>query len=281
VLLHLEEEESQNAAALTGTNDSNAGNLLFDPQDAQSTRAFVFASSMSTAMVLYVDPAFYHARGTRSDQDSDGGETIVSASEEADGTEEHKDTMGSSTTTSIEISPDQAASALANVHSHSPPNEMKGDEENNSDVGFYNESKVSIARLGWAMPACRHRCCTTSDPPKHFRLVCTRRGSDGWVEVLASLQSNNEYLTAVLSNHLVFEVLPTVNIAHGQSYGTLSGQAVHISYTSNNTLMVNNAHIIKSDVLAINGILHIIDKILLEPYTQPSDPVLTDWPNRR
>jgi hypothetical protein len=88
VLLHLEEEESQNAAALTGTNDSNAGNLLFDPQDAQSTRAFVFASSMSTAMVLYVDPAFYHARGTRSDQDSDGGETIVSASEEADGTED-------------------------------------------------------------------------------------------------------------------------------------------------------------------------------------------------
>jgi uncharacterized surface protein with fasciclin (FAS1) repeats len=40
-------------------------------------------------------------------------------------------------------------------------------------------------------------------------------------EVLASLQSDNEYLTAVLPNHLVFEVLPTVNIANGQSFATL------------------------------------------------------------
>jgi uncharacterized surface protein with fasciclin (FAS1) repeats len=95
-------------------------------------------------------------------------------------------------------------------------------------------------------------------------------------EVLASLQSDNEYLTAVLSNHLVLEVLPTVNIAHGRSYTALSGQAVHFSYTNNHTLMVNDANIIKSDVLANNGILHIIDKILLEPYTSPSDPVLAE-----
>jgi uncharacterized surface protein with fasciclin (FAS1) repeats len=95
-------------------------------------------------------------------------------------------------------------------------------------------------------------------------------------EVLASLHSNNEYLTAVLSNHLVFGVLPTVIIAHGQSYAALSGQGVHFSYANKNTLMVNNANIIKSDVLATNGILHIIDKILLEPYTPPSGPVLAE-----
>jgi uncharacterized surface protein with fasciclin (FAS1) repeats len=89
-------------------------------------------------------------------------------------------------------------------------------------------------------------------------------------EVLASLESNNEYLTAVLSNHLVFDVLPTINIAHGQSYAALSGKGIHFSYTNKNTLMVNDANIIKSDVLANNGILHIIDKVLLEPYTPES-----------
>jgi transforming growth factor-beta-induced protein len=95
-------------------------------------------------------------------------------------------------------------------------------------------------------------------------------------EVLTSLHSNNEYLTAVLSNHLVFGVLPTVNIAHGQSDVALSGQGVHFSYTNKSTLMVNDANIIKSDVLATNGILHIIDKVLLEPFSSPSDPALAE-----
>jgi Fasciclin domain len=94
--------------------------------------------------------------------------------------------------------------------------------------------------------------------------------------VFTSLHSNNEYLTAVLSNHLVFEVLPTVNIANGQSYATLGGQAVHFTYANKATLLVNDANIIKSDVHATNGILHIIDKVLLEPFSSPSDPALAE-----
>jgi transforming growth factor-beta-induced protein len=583
-----------NAAALTGTNtwrDSNAGNSLFDPQDVQPTRASASAALLSAAMVLHDDPALHHARGTRSDQVSDVGETIVLASEEVDDTEERNNT----TTKSIETSRDQAASTLAKDHSHSPPNEMKVDQEHNSEVGFYKQiqgvhctvgqgqrvatavahpptldnitdsfvpavavmderedplypplptqvaegeaattynltgSRIdSSSPSGWMQRIdCGHfrwswlgaigmliavalvvtaglcgrgNCSSMDDDKKapqpgplrntsnpdvsindtvrqpisrnktdpstglnivtpidvisnyshlatftralnltgltlelclfdcnytvfapvdsafevlgakftakiwtprwimHLRAIVKNhvtepsaqhimtkdfvhgmtipmlsgenvtgsKDSNGTVvlasagtnastitpsdalvarngvvhqvnklllpsfmttnliglinatvgqefsisaafllklglnplisnfedvtilapaneafqelseEVLASLQSNNEYLTAVLSNHLVFGVVPTVSIAHGQSYTTLSGQDVHFLYTDKNTLMVNDANIIKSDILATNGILHIIDKILLEPYTPPSGPVLAE-----
>jgi uncharacterized surface protein with fasciclin (FAS1) repeats len=85
---------------------------------------------------------------------------------------------------------------------------------------------------------------------------------------LSSLRNNNDYLRAVLSNHVVFEVIPSMGIsAGGQSYATLGGQVAHISYTDNGSLMVNDANVLIADALANNGIVHVIDKVLLEPYS--------------
>jgi transforming growth factor-beta-induced protein len=88
---------------------------------------------------------------------------------------------------------------------------------------------------------------------------------------LSSLRSDNNYLQEVLSNHLVLSVIPSMGIpAGGQSYPTLSGQDAHLS---NGTLMVNDANVLIADALANNGIVHVIDKVLLEPYSPITNTV--------
>jgi transforming growth factor-beta-induced protein len=93
-------------------------------------------------------------------------------------------------------------------------------------------------------------------------------------EKLSSLRSDNNYLREVLSNHLVFSVIPSMGIpAGGQSYPTLSGQVVYVSKAANGTLLVNDANVLIADALANNGIVHVIDKVLLEPYSPITNTV--------
>jgi uncharacterized surface protein with fasciclin (FAS1) repeats len=93
-------------------------------------------------------------------------------------------------------------------------------------------------------------------------------------EKLSSLRSDKAYLQAVLSNHLAFSVIPSMGIpAGGQSYPTLSGQVAHLSFTANGTLLVNDANVLIADALANNGIVHVIDKVLLEPYSPITNTV--------
>jgi transforming growth factor-beta-induced protein len=95
-------------------------------------------------------------------------------------------------------------------------------------------------------------------------------------EKLSSLRSDNNYLREVLSNHLAFSVIPSMGIpAGGQSYPTLSGQDVHLSFTTNGSLLVNDANVLIADALANNGIVHVIDNVLLEPYS-PITNTVTD-----
>jgi transforming growth factor-beta-induced protein len=83
-------------------------------------------------------------------------------------------------------------------------------------------------------------------------------------EKLSSLRSDKEYLQAVISNHFVESVIPSVGIpVEGQSYDTLSDQVVYVSKAANGTLMVNDANVLIADALANNGIVHVIDKVLL------------------
>jgi uncharacterized surface protein with fasciclin (FAS1) repeats len=98
----------------------------------------------------------------------------------------------------------------------------------------------------------------------------------------SSLRNDNDYLREVLLNHLVFSVIPSMGIpAGGQSYATLSGQVAHLSYTDNGSLLVNDANVLIADVLANNGIVHVIDKVLFEPYSPTvteSSAATFSWP---
>ena len=80
------------------------------------------------------------------------------------------------------------------------------------------------------------------------------------------LLADTEMLKAVLTYHVIpGKVLAeTVVTLGGQSVATVNGAEVEIT-VDGDKVMVNDANVIAVDVLASNGVIHVIDKVLLPP----------------
>lgn len=73
---------------------------------------------------------------------------------------------------------------------------------------------------------------------------------------------NKEKLRAVLTYHVVAGKVTSAKVAALSSAKTVNGQEVKIMATGGN-VMVNNAHVVKADITASNGVIHVIDTVLL------------------
>ncbi len=80
------------------------------------------------------------------------------------------------------------------------------------------------------------------------------------------LLADTETLTAILTYHVIDGEVPasTVVTLDGQSAETLNGASVDIT-VDGETVMINDATVIAVDVAADNGIIHVIDTVLLPP----------------
>jgi transforming growth factor-beta-induced protein len=80
------------------------------------------------------------------------------------------------------------------------------------------------------------------------------------------LLADTELLTAVLTYHVVAGAVPASDVValDGQSVVTVNGAEVMIS-VDGDTVMVNDATVIAVDVAASNGVIHVIDSVLLPP----------------
>lgn len=80
------------------------------------------------------------------------------------------------------------------------------------------------------------------------------------------LLADTELLTSVLTYH----VIPGNNMAadvvglDGQDVATVNGATVAIS-VDGDTVMVNDATVVQTDIEASNGVIHVIDTVLLPP----------------
>jgi uncharacterized surface protein with fasciclin (FAS1) repeats len=77
---------------------------------------------------------------------------------------------------------------------------------------------------------------------------------------------NKHKLQAILKYHVLpNEVLAArvVKLKDGSMVKTVQGEKITIR--NRNGVMVNNAKVIKTDVLADNGVIHVIDSVLLPP----------------
>ena len=81
---------------------------------------------------------------------------------------------------------------------------------------------------------------------------------------LAALGKDPAKLRAVLTYHVVKGVVPASKVVTLKSATTLNGKPVTIRVTGK-TVRVNNARVIKTDVKASNGIIHVIDRVLIPP----------------
>jgi uncharacterized surface protein with fasciclin (FAS1) repeats len=83
----------------------------------------------------------------------------------------------------------------------------------------------------------------------------------GTVESLLKPE-NKEKLKAILLYHVVAGDVTAAQVTKMSSAKTLEGQDVKITLTDG-TVMVNNAKVIKANVFATNGVIHVIDTVLL------------------
>jgi len=80
------------------------------------------------------------------------------------------------------------------------------------------------------------------------------------------LLADTELLTAVLTYHVIPGEVPAADVLtlDGQSVATVNGAEVTVTIDGE-TVMVNDATVSAVDVAASNGVIHVIDSVLLPP----------------
>lgn len=73
---------------------------------------------------------------------------------------------------------------------------------------------------------------------------------------------NKDKLTAVLTYHVVSGKVMAADVMTIDKATTVQGQSVMVK-SSDMGVMINDANVIKADVEASNGVIHVIDKVLL------------------
>lgn len=73
---------------------------------------------------------------------------------------------------------------------------------------------------------------------------------------------NKAKLTAILTYHVVAGKVMSTDVVKVKSAKTVQGQDLTVAVTDGK-VMIDNAQVIKADIMASNGVIHIIDKVLL------------------
>ena len=82
---------------------------------------------------------------------------------------------------------------------------------------------------------------------------------EGTVEALLQ---DTERLTQILLYHVVSGEVTASEVVNLNRAETLQGQAVSIR-VNDGTVMINDASVVSADVMASNGVIHVIDTVLL------------------
>ena len=86
---------------------------------------------------------------------------------------------------------------------------------------------------------------------------------EGTVESLL-LPENKELLISILLYHVVSGSVSAADVVALDSATTVNGASINIS-VNDSGVMINNANVVQADVAASNGVIHIIDAVLLPP----------------
>jgi uncharacterized surface protein with fasciclin (FAS1) repeats len=86
---------------------------------------------------------------------------------------------------------------------------------------------------------------------------------NGTVEMLMRPE-NRDKLRALLQYHVVPGSVSASKVMTMSSARTASGQNLSITMMGDQ-VMIGNAHVVKADVMASNGVVHVIDTVLMPP----------------
>merc|ERR1711862_85396 len=74
---------------------------------------------------------------------------------------------------------------------------------------------------------------------------------------------NKDQLVDILTYHVVGAKALSTDLSDGQSITTVEGKDVSVSI--GDSVKINDAKVVKADVLASNGVVHVVDAVLLPP----------------
>ncbi|MCU0308934.1 MAG: fasciclin domain-containing protein [Thermoleophilia bacterium] len=84
---------------------------------------------------------------------------------------------------------------------------------------------------------------------------------------LNQLAGNEALLQSVLKYHVVRGAVPASKVVtlNGKSVRTLNGKSIRITVRGGNVFLNGNTRVTKTDVKASNGVIHVINRVLLPP----------------
>ena len=85
----------------------------------------------------------------------------------------------------------------------------------------------------------------------------------GTVETLLKPE-NNEKLVGILTYHVIPGAVKSTNIA-GKKTAVKTVQGADIKVNAMSGVMINDANVTTADIAASNGVIHVIDKVILPP----------------
>lgn len=82
-------------------------------------------------------------------------------------------------------------------------------------------------------------------------------------ETLNAILADKEKLTSILTYHVVAGKVMAKDVVKLTSATTLQGQDLTVKVNADGTVMINNAKVVMTDIEASNGVIHVIDTVLL------------------
>merc|ERR1719284_204325 len=100
-------------------------------------------------------------------------------------------------------------------------------------------------------------------------------------EKLNELLANPDQLSSILTYHVVSGEAFSTDLSDGQQIETVNGASVTVSISMDGGVMIDGAKVVTADVKASNGVIHVIDKVLIPdaPTTPQTVATVAPLPN--
>jgi uncharacterized surface protein with fasciclin (FAS1) repeats len=81
-------------------------------------------------------------------------------------------------------------------------------------------------------------------------------------ETLDAVLADKNLLTSILTYHVVSGKVMAKDVVNLTTAKTVNGKELKVEVTGN-TVMINNAKVLITDIVADNGVIHVIDTVLI------------------
>jgi len=87
---------------------------------------------------------------------------------------------------------------------------------------------------------------------------------EGTLETLLKPE-NKDQLISILTYHVVSGKVPASAVVNVDEAATVQGSAVSVKVEDGSVLLNDSSKVVKTDIMCSNGIIHVIDSVLLPP----------------